>query len=466
MSGSKMTLSMTTENEIELMCQEILLQKSKSANEDQDDNTHHQHNTLDHVPSNPSNVQSLDVQMTKEILLQKSKSINEDQDGNTHNPSPSPSMNSAKIMQLPQPPPQLNVHKSPKLSASKDSKPHFSPSISTSVVSLDVHMAKEILLQKSKSTNENENENTHYQHKTSDTTIIKSSNPSRFQSLELPTNASHDPLHYKNEPTQSASIIFEDEYKYTVNHVSKMRVHAKHVAVPTMEPDEDEEESLESQPTPSILNNNTGVSVRLNSSSVKDVPRPSSIAANQVTNYMKNKWKSLLTSWILWVRIVILLFSMFIVALAVFYAIAELVTVELDLITECPEPISRDSREETWPISYEINQENDGKSHENAHALQYEYDRECWGTHSVEVNTDRLWYSNYYTAVWNIEINWKCIMFLVVALHCFGIIVYCVYRLLKDIIGIKKENLHENSNTYKGFLKQRNNMMATNGNMA
>ena len=99
---------------------------------------------------------------------------------------------------------------------------------------------------------------------------------------------------------------------------------------------------------------------------------------------------------------------------------AQLVTVELDLITECKEI---KSREDIWDHSYQASLkygDGDKLNEETQFGLTNEA---CWSTNRIEINTHRLWYSNYYIAQWNNNINAQCIMFAFIALYSLGIVV-------------------------------------------
>ena len=131
---------------------------------------------------------------------------------------------------------------------------------------------------------------------------------------------------------------------------------------------------------------------------------------------------------------------------------AQLVTVELDLITECDDP---KTREEIWEHSYEAGLKNNGQLDENAYESMWGWTSEsCWSTNRIQLNEDKLWYSNRYSAVWTNNVNVKCVMFGFVTMYCLGIIIYSITTLIQDIIAIKKDKLHEKSESYKYLLDQ------------
>jgi len=134
---------------------------------------------------------------------------------------------------------------------------------------------------------------------------------------------------------------------------------------------------------------------------------------------------------------------------------AQLVTVELDLITECKEI---KTREDIWEHSYQASLkygDGDKLNEETQFGLTNEA---CWSTNRIEINTHRLWYSNYYFAQWTDTINVSCIMFGFVALYCTSIIIYILRLLIEDILAIAQNKLHEKSKLYDHLMLHTNNI--------
>lgn len=82
---------------------------------------------------------------------------------------------------------------------------------------------------------------------------------------------------------------------------------------------------------------------------------------------IEHQWIRLFTNCLFWSRIFILFFSIFVLILSVLYSLAQLVTVELDLITSCDQT---KTPQEIWQHSYETSLENGGKLDENAYESQ------------------------------------------------------------------------------------------------
>eukprot|EP01083_Nonionella_stella_P052304 138820_1 len=165
------------------------------------------------------------------------------------------------------------------------------------------------------------------------------------------------------------------------------------------------------------------------------------------TEYMPHKWTKLFTSFSFLSRIVLFLFSLFVLALSICYCIAQLVSVELDLITQCPE---RKTLEQIWAHSYNASVKNNGKL--DALADEYQYgltSDECWSTKSIQINTGRLWYSNYYAHKWHNKINWKCVLFGLISLYCLCIIIFNIVTIVSNIIDVARNTLHTKSKWYK-----------------
>lgn len=64
----------------------------------------------------------------------------------------------------------------------------------------------------------------------------------------------------------------------------------------------------------------------------------------------ENKWFKFFTNFLFYIRVLILILTIFLTLLSLSYCIAQSLEPKLDLITECPEP---KTREEIWQHSYE-----------------------------------------------------------------------------------------------------------------
>ncbi len=99
-----------------------------------------------------------------------------------------------------------------------------------------------------------------------------------------------------------------------------------------------------------------------------------------------------------------LLLSLLLLALSAAYCIGQLLKVELKLLTECKNP---KTREEIWRHSYEVS--NNGEL--NYESQYGDTDEPCWTTRELQINTDKLWYSNQYTHKWISTPNYSFYLF-------------------------------------------------------
>eukprot|EP01083_Nonionella_stella_P017682 49529_1 len=160
----------------------------------------------------------------------------------------------------------------------------------------------------------------------------------------------------------------------------------------------------------------------------------------------KSKWVTLFTNSLFWSRITMLIFSLFVFSLSCAYCIAQLVHVELDLVTECPEP---KSTETIWEHSYNASLKNHGQLDANAYESQFGHTTEsCMSTKRIEINTHQLWNRNFYIQQWDDQLNAKCVLFGFVALYCLVIIIYNIFTIATDIFHVSKGTLHTQSNVY------------------
>ena len=98
--------------------------------------------------------------------------------------------------------------------------------------------------------------------------------------------------------------------------------------------------------------------------------------------YIKYKWRKLLRNSMFWSRILTLFLTLILLTVAMTYCIAQTCEVELDLITECGEP---KTREEIWEHSELISLKSDNPgllTQETQHGLT---DDSCWTTKKIEI---------------------------------------------------------------------------------
>eukprot|EP01084_Bolivina_argentea_P182215 314615_1 len=167
---------------------------------------------------------------------------------------------------------------------------------------------------------------------------------------------------------------------------------------------------------------------------------------NQFSNneYIKNKCRKLLTSPLFLSRFLTILYSLILLALSTVYCLAQLLDVELDLITECKSK----TRQEIWKHSYNASWKYPYQS--LAEEIQYGYTQdECWTTKKYEINTERLWYGNYYKVRWNMDGMTRSVLLGFVVVYCAVVILYSLYSMSTDIWYATKNKLHEQSQLFR-----------------
>eukprot|EP01083_Nonionella_stella_P098034 275595_1 len=170
-------------------------------------------------------------------------------------------------------------------------------------------------------------------------------------------------------------------------------------------------------------------------------------------NYIKYKWRKLLTKPLLCSRVLALILTLILLIVSLTYCVAQGCEVELDLLTECPPPVK--TREEIWKHYEERSLQSDtpGKlTSETQHGAAKD---SCWSTKSFDLNIDALFYSNSYKHQWKQNMmDAKMIVFGLMSLYCVAILVYNIVSIVSDVIDVNKNTLHTKSQLYEDRLRQ------------
>eukprot|EP01083_Nonionella_stella_P083512 230978_1 len=160
-----------------------------------------------------------------------------------------------------------------------------------------------------------------------------------------------------------------------------------------------------------------------------------------------NKWCKLCTNPLFWNRFMLFVLSLLLLTLSSCYCVAQLLNVELDLITECEPKEPREIWDHSWLATskYEpgiLNEES-----------EYGYtEDECYTTSKYQINTDKLWNNNWYKVHWELQTNAFCIWFGLMACYCLFITVYIVYTMVGDVVYTARDTLHTKSILYRFYI--------------
>eukprot|EP01083_Nonionella_stella_P268263 906789_1 len=160
-----------------------------------------------------------------------------------------------------------------------------------------------------------------------------------------------------------------------------------------------------------------------------------------------DKWCKLCTNPLFWNRFMLFVLSLLLLTLSSCYCVAQLLNVELDLITECEPKEPREIWDHSWLATskYEpgiLNEES-----------EYGYtEDECYTTSKYQINTDKLWNNNWYKVHWELQTNAFCIWFGLMACYCLFITVYIVYTMVGDVVYTARDTLHTKSILYRFYI--------------
>ena len=195
---------------------------------------------------------------------------------------------------------------------------------------------------------------------------------------------------------------------------------------------------------------------------------------------LENKWYKFFSSCFIWTRVVVLLLSIFLFCLSLSYCTAQFLEAKLELITDCSERIK--TREQIWRHSYEssLKYSSDHKLNEESQVMymsdtstcdkyqgkyyiqqKYGYTTEpCWTTKPLEVDTEKLWYSNQYDSQRTNGVNTKSVLFGIIVLFCGIIIVYTLISFIIDIVSMVRGTLHRRSKFYAPYRQRESRRMS------
>eukprot|EP01083_Nonionella_stella_P043973 118605_1 len=173
------------------------------------------------------------------------------------------------------------------------------------------------------------------------------------------------------------------------------------------------------------------------------------------TNYIKYKWRKLITKPLLCSRVLALILTIILLIVSLTYCVAQLCEVELDLLIECPPPVK--TREQIWAHYEErsLQSSTPGKlTSETQHGLAKD---NCWSTKSFDLNIDVLFYSNNYKHQWKENMmDAKMILFGFISMYCVVIMIYNIMTIVYDVTDVNKNRLHTKSPLYRDGLRQQN----------
>eukprot|EP01083_Nonionella_stella_P106357 306791_1 len=164
-------------------------------------------------------------------------------------------------------------------------------------------------------------------------------------------------------------------------------------------------------------------------------------------DYVKHKWLTLFRRSAFWMRLLTLFLSIILLTLSIAYCIAQLLNVELDLVSEC-EPMSPS---DIWAYSASLSPQQGELTKEAQYGW---HNAACKTTKKMQFNTDNIWYKNHYKYHWIDTMNSQGVLFGLLSLYCLIISIYTITTLILDIIHVKHNRLYTKS---KQFVHYTNN---------
>eukprot|EP01083_Nonionella_stella_P007708 22207_1 len=156
-----------------------------------------------------------------------------------------------------------------------------------------------------------------------------------------------------------------------------------------------------------------------------------------------DKWCKLCTNPLFWNRFMLFVLSLLLLTLSSCYCVAQLLNVELDLITECAPLDRRDIWSHSWSSASKYG---DALNEES----QYGYtDDDCYTTNKYQIDTEKLWNNNWYKVHWEEQPNPFCILFGLMACYCVSITIYIAYTMVTDVIYNARNILHKKSKLFQ-----------------
>eukprot|EP01083_Nonionella_stella_P076407 208187_1 len=158
-------------------------------------------------------------------------------------------------------------------------------------------------------------------------------------------------------------------------------------------------------------------------------------------------------------RLLLLILNVLLLVLSALYCMGQRYESTLDLVTRCEGRTIEQIRQHSYELGVMENGEvqMSPASHWGATG---ETDP-CWTTHKLSTDTEKLWYSNLYTAdLVDEPINFESVAFGLLTVYCVVLIIYNMYTLITDCMHASQRTLHETSKKYKYFMEHHNNINA------
>eukprot|EP01084_Bolivina_argentea_P262316 443547_1 len=177
-------------------------------------------------------------------------------------------------------------------------------------------------------------------------------------------------------------------------------------------------------------------------------PRMSSISPTMSVDitYKAAKMRELFKNKYFYNRMLVLLLSLIIFILSLFYCIGQILNIRLNLITLCDE-------EKDIVDIYKFNAGRIGTKIKTNKIINELPPSSCQSTLNVNINEDTLWNENNIGYEW-IDYNWQFVLFLILCTYSIIITIYGIQSLVRDIIAFKKNVLHQKSLQYKNTQKK------------
>ena len=161
--------------------------------------------------------------------------------------------------------------------------------------------------------------------------------------------------------------------------------------------------------------------------------------------HYQEKLRSFWCSKLVWIRILIFSLSALLIVLSLSFAVAQMLTVELDIVTRC----DGDTKNQTQIFEHSLA----AGTAPNGEVLvteqsQYGWSEEaCWTTHQIEVNTDLLWKRNRYITSTQ-SVNIYSVFFSILTLYAVAVSVYIIGTIQSDIADVERDRLHSKSQEF------------------
>eukprot|EP01084_Bolivina_argentea_P268089 455261_1 len=159
--------------------------------------------------------------------------------------------------------------------------------------------------------------------------------------------------------------------------------------------------------------------------------------------------------YLFWIRIIVLILSIFLLIISTSYCASQLIDVKLQIFTPCNTSGKGKTTEEIWKHSYKIYEEHGQVMDVES---QHGKDDRCMIKHAIGTYNPNIWYYNQYiTSDWKTSISNAYIVFFgLLSIFLIIVIVLNILTLITDIITIKQNQLHKKSSLYNEYMMEDN----------